>query len=70
MLFNFLFLDSEDEDLINKSKKLPKGKQTARKIKSPPGKDPVQYISETGESIYHGIGPLSKERKPNEHVSG
>lgn len=49
MSFNFLSSDSEDEDLVKKSKKFPQGKQTISKIKSPPRKDPVQYVSETGE---------------------
>lgn len=49
MSCNFLSSDSEDEDLVKKSKKFPKGKQTISKIKSPPRKDPVQYVSETGE---------------------
>lgn len=49
MSCNFLSSDSEDEDLVKKSKKVPKEKQTLSKIKSPPRKDPVQYVSETGE---------------------
>lgn len=53
MLCNFLYSDSEDEDLLKKSKKFPKGKQTTSKIKSPPKKDPVQYVSETGEFNHH-----------------
>lgn len=40
--------DSEDEDLVKKSKKTPKGKQKVSKKQSPPKKDPVQYVSETG----------------------
>lgn len=44
----FCWSDSEDEDLVKKSKKSPKGKQKVSKKQSPPRKDPVQYVSETG----------------------
>lgn len=49
MLCNVLSSDSDDEDLVKKSNKFPKGKQKITRIKSPPRKDPVQYVSETGE---------------------
>lgn len=55
ILCNFLFSDSDDEVLVKKSKKLPKGKETINKIKSPPRKGPVQYVSETGEFNYSFI---------------
>lgn len=52
--------DSEDEDLVKKSKKSPKEKQKSRARDPPPKKDPVQYVSETGSwtSVYHHIGDV------------
>lgn len=44
----FVFPDSEDEEPVKKSKKSPKEKQKS-KTEPPPKKDPVQYVSETGD---------------------
>lgn len=48
--------DSEDED-VKKSKKSPKAKQKMNKTEPPPKKDPVQYVSETGNGtlVYRRI---------------
>lgn len=40
--------DSDDEEPVRKSKKSPKEKQKKSKSETPPKKDPVQYVSETG----------------------
>lgn len=45
----FLSADSEDEKLAKKSKKSPKEKQKTSKLEPAPKKDPVQYVSETGD---------------------
>lgn len=37
---------------MKKSKKSPKEKQKMSKTEPPPKKDPVQYVSETGEGDY------------------
>lgn len=49
MLCFYLSPDSEDEDLVKKSKKSPKVKQKNRKME--PKNDPVQYVLETGDFI-------------------
>lgn len=48
--------DSEDEE-VKKSKKSPKAKQKMNKTEPPPKKDPVQYVSETGNGtlVYHRV---------------
>lgn len=40
---------------MRKSKKSPKEKQKTTKPEPPPKKDPVQYVSETGDGFYHCI---------------
>lgn len=45
----FLSADSEDEKVAKKSKKSPKEKQKTSKLEPAPKKDPVQYVSETGD---------------------
>ncbi|CAF94209.1 unnamed protein product, partial [Tetraodon nigroviridis] len=56
--------DSEDEDLVKKSKKFPKGKRTTSRIKSPPRNDPVQYISETDsdDDTFHTKKEIAKAK--------
>lgn len=71
-LCNFVSLDSEEEDLVKKSPKSPKGKQKTSKIKAPPKKDPVLYVSETGElhSSLSYQGHVYMSNTLNGHVNG
>lgn len=48
--FLFFCSDSEEEP-ARKSKKSPKEKQKNTKPEPPPKKDPVQYVSETGNGL-------------------
>uniref|UniRef100_A0A8D3DBV3 Replication factor C subunit 1 n=1 Tax=Scophthalmus maximus TaxID=52904 RepID=A0A8D3DBV3_SCOMX len=52
-LFNLWFFssDSSEEEPVRKSKKSPKGKVKSSKAAPPPKKDPVQYVSETGDGF-------------------
>lgn len=45
---------------MRKSKKSPKEKQKTSKTEPPPKKDPVQYVSETGDGtmVYHHIADI------------
>lgn len=65
MLCNFVSSDSEDEDSVKKSRKSPKGKQKASKKQSPPRKDPVQYVSETG-----GFNSFIVARRSSNNLNG
>ncbi|XP_003972215.2 replication factor C subunit 1 isoform X1 [Takifugu rubripes] len=64
--------DSEDEDLVKKSKKSPKGKQKVSKKQSPPRKDPVQYVSETDSDsdTFHTLKEVSKGKSTKSDVNG
>lgn len=46
--FNLVSSDSDDDVTVKKSTKSPKEKQRGKK-EPPPKKDPVQYVSETGD---------------------
>lgn len=46
--FNLVSSDSDDDVPVKKSTKSPKEKQRGKK-EPPPKKDPVQYVSETGD---------------------
>uniref|UniRef100_A0A665WMD5 Replication factor C subunit 1 n=1 Tax=Echeneis naucrates TaxID=173247 RepID=A0A665WMD5_ECHNA len=48
---HILVPDSEEEPVI-KSKKSPKEKEKSRKTSQPSKKDPVHYVSETGDGLY------------------
>lgn len=50
-LFYTLCQDSDDEILVNKSKKSRKEKLKAAKADQSLKKDPVQYVSETGNCL-------------------
>ncbi|TNM86087.1 hypothetical protein fugu_008358 [Takifugu bimaculatus] len=64
--------DSEDEDLVKKSKKSPKGKQKVSKKQSPPRKDPVQYVSETDSDsdTFQTLKEVSKGKSTKSDVNG
>lgn len=47
----FCFFPDSDEEPVRKSKKSPKEKQKATKLDAPAKKDPVQYVSETGDGL-------------------